>query len=70
MLAYRLLVTVVSWLALLARSSPSKDAEILVLRHEVAILRRVTRGRPCRGVTGRCLPRSPGFCPGRCGRAG
>jgi putative transposase len=33
-LAYRLLVTVVSWLALLARSSGSKDAEILVLRHE------------------------------------
>jgi putative transposase len=28
-LAYRLLVTVVSWLALLARSSSSKDAEIL-----------------------------------------
>ena len=39
-LAYRLLVTVVSWLALLARSSASKDAEILVLRHEVAVLRR------------------------------
>jgi putative transposase len=42
MLAYRLLVTVVSWLALLARSSASKDAEILALRHEVAVLRRVT----------------------------
>jgi hypothetical protein len=41
-LAYRLLVTVVSWLALLARSSSSKDAEILVLRHEVAVLRRAT----------------------------
>ena len=39
-LAYRLLVTVVPWLALLARSSSSKDAEILVLRHEVAVLRR------------------------------
>ena len=41
-LAYRLLVTVVSWLALLARSSASKDAEILVLRHEVTVLRRAT----------------------------
>ena len=39
-LAYRLLVTVLSWLALLARSSPAEDAEILALRHEVAVLRR------------------------------
>jgi putative transposase len=42
MLVYRLLVTVVSWLALLSRSSSSKDAEILALRHEVAVLRRAT----------------------------
>jgi len=38
--AYRLLVTVLSWFALLARSSPAKDVEILALRHEVAVLRR------------------------------
>ena len=43
-LAYRLLVTVVSWLALLARSSASKEAEILLLRHEVAVLRRANPG--------------------------
>jgi len=39
-LAYRLLVTVLSWFALLARSSSAKDVEILALRHEVAVLRR------------------------------
>lgn len=39
-LLYQLLLKVFSWLALLARSSASKDAEILVLRHEVAVLRR------------------------------
>src|ERR1700749_2973407 len=40
-LAYRLLVTVLCWFALLARSSSHKDVEILALRHEVAVLRRV-----------------------------
>jgi hypothetical protein len=45
-LVYRLLVTVLSWLALLARSSSAKDVEILTLRHEVAVLRRSTP-RPC-----------------------
>ena len=39
-LIYRFAVTILSWLALLARSSASKNAEILVLRQEVAVLRR------------------------------
>jgi hypothetical protein len=39
-LLYGILVQVLSWLALLARSSASKDVEILALRHEVAVLRR------------------------------
>jgi putative transposase len=39
-LLYRLFVSGLSWLALLARSSASKQAEILVLRHENTILRR------------------------------
>jgi putative transposase len=44
-LAYLTLVRVLSWLALLARSDTAKDAEILTLRHEVAVLRR-TNPRP------------------------
>jgi putative transposase len=39
-LAYLTLARVLSWLALLARSDTAKDVEILVLRHEVAVLRR------------------------------
>ena len=39
-LAYRMLVTMLSWLVLLARSSSAKDVEMLALRHEVAVLRR------------------------------
>ncbi len=53
-LAYRLLVTVLSWLALLARSSSSKNAEILALRHEVAVLRR-TNPRPRMSWTDRAM---------------
>jgi len=39
-LTYRFAVAVLSWVALLARTSASKNAEILVLRQEVAVLRR------------------------------
>ena len=44
-LVYLMLVRVLSWLVLLARSDTAKDAEILTLRHEVAVLRR-TNPRP------------------------
>jgi putative transposase len=54
-LIYRSLATLLSWLALPARSPASKNAEILVLRHEVAVLR---RGNPSQRSAGtdRALP--------------
>ena len=42
-LAYLLLTRVLSWMTLLARSDAAKNVEILVLRHEVSVLRRHNR---------------------------
>jgi putative transposase len=42
-LIYLIFIQLLSWLLLLARSSAAKDVELLVLRHEVAVLRRTTR---------------------------
>jgi hypothetical protein len=40
-LLYLIFVRLCGWLVLFGRSAASKDAEILVLRHEVALLRRI-----------------------------
>jgi putative transposase len=53
-LIYRFGVAVLSWLALLGRSSASKDTEILLLRQEIAVLRRVNP-KPRLGWTDRAI---------------
>ena len=42
-LAYLAVLRVFGWLVLLARSDRAKDAEILILRNQVAVLQRQVR---------------------------
>jgi hypothetical protein len=43
-MVYLALIRVFGWLALLFRSDRAKDAEILILRHQVAVLQRQVKG--------------------------
>ncbi|MGW4385342.1 hypothetical protein [Streptomyces sp. NPDC004685] len=56
-LHYLVFTRLLGWLALLCRSSASKDIELLVLRHEVAVLRR-TYPKPRFDWADRTLSRS------------
>jgi putative transposase len=44
---YLIFVRLTAWMALLARLAASKDAELLMLRQEVAVLRRQNPGHAC-----------------------
>jgi putative transposase len=63
-LLYLIFIKLLGWLMLLGRTSSAKDLELLVLRHEVAVLRR-TNPRPPPGL-GRPSPvRRPAPTPTR-----
>jgi putative transposase len=68
---YLMFVRLTGWLALLARSAASKDAELLVLRQEVAVLRRQNpKPKLDWADRGLCSPPWPVSSPGRCGGVG
>jgi hypothetical protein len=54
----------VAWLGLLARSSKSKNVEILVLRHQVSVLRRQVPRPQLIWADRPCSARWPDYFPG------
>jgi putative transposase len=62
-LLYLIFSQLLSWLTLLPRAPSSKDIELLVLRHEVAVLRRTNPSPASTGPTEPCSPHSSDTCP-------
>ena len=62
---YLIFVRLTGWMALLARSAASKDAELLVLRHEVAVLRRQNPGPGLDGADRMVLAALAWLLPGQ-----
>jgi putative transposase len=60
-LAYLMLCRSIQVLVLLVRGDTAKDLEILVLRHQLAVLRPQAPGWS--RLIGPCSPRSAGRCP-------
>jgi hypothetical protein len=56
-LLYLIVSQLLSWLTLLGRTTSSKEVELLVLRHEVAVLRRTNPRPRWTGPTGPYWPR-------------
>jgi putative transposase len=52
---YLIFDRLLGWLMLLGRASSSKDVKLLVLRHEVAVLRRANPRPRLTGPTGPCF---------------
>jgi len=64
-LLYLILIGLCGWLALLPRPDNVKNTEILVLRHQLAVLQRQVRSPGCPGPSGPSWPPSPGRSPPR-----
>jgi hypothetical protein len=67
---YLLATRIFAWLVLLSRSSAAKNAEILILRHEVAVLRRHIAAPKPTWPDRALLAALPDCCPDSCAGTG
>ena len=64
-LLYMIFVRLCGWLALLPQSDSVKNSEILVLRHQIAVLQRQVRPPRLPWADRAIMAASPGGCPPR-----